>query len=236
MANTWTRDDGASLPCMNVYQELVKSHVRQTLEVRFPVVSQTLSPREWSALVDVYFRDLPESKYEGDHVGTDFHAFLESHVGSGHLPISDFYVELAELEWNLLTASQHGSFPADLRSPRPMLNPTLAILEVRYPVVDFYDRWMLDEEFRESPVIPDPLDKSGFVFIFSIPESGLPAAWHATDELLFVFKAIHDRLTVLQAAQLGELAEDDARELMARAIRIGLVIPGSSDDPSAQWL
>jgi len=231
MANTWTRDDGSSLPCMNVYQELVKSHIRQTLELRFPVVSSILSPREWSTVVDLYFRDLPESKYEGDHVGTDFHAFLESQVSGGALPIAEFHVELAELEWNLLVAGQQDRLPSQLRSNRPVLNPTLVILEVRYPVVDFYDRWMLDEEFRENPVIPAPLDKSGFVFLFRVPDSGLPAAWHATDELLFVFKVIHDRMTLQQAAELGELVEDDARELIARAMRIGLVIPSSGDDP-----
>ncbi len=227
MSDDWNSRD-SSLSGMTVYQELVKSNIQRVLEGCFPVVSQVLAGPEWREVVHEYFLLFPEARYETDHVGSDFPAFLTEHLARGTLPITLFHVELAELEWNLRTvACEPDLIQIHQPGPRAVLNPTLVILEVHYPVVSFWDQWLLDEGFRESFTVPESWEEPRFVFLFRTPE-GMAVAHDGTDELLFTFKVVLDGLSLIEAAALGEITPEDVRELIRRGIRLGLILPPAS--------
>lgn len=209
---------------LSVYQQFVMDHVRQALERLFPILFEVTSGPLWNQIVLGYFDSLPESQYDFPLHVSGFPPFLRRELDAGRLELSGFHVELAELEWNeSVVRNSQSTLPLVASFGFPVLNPTLVILEVDYPIVDFLDRWELEESFRDQPEIPEPLESSAFVFLFREPSSGFAVLYEGREDLLFVFKIVHERLGLEEAARLGELSLNDVKSFVDRAIRIGLV-------------
>lgn len=215
---------GAPENRLAVYAGFVKQHVRTALEKNYTALGPVLGRDTWDELVDRYFREHPPGDYELNAAASGFRAFLQGLVEKGLYGLNRFHLELAELEWQ-----EWAVYASEVALPRPgdltgpVLNPTLVILDLDHPVVDYLDAFRRRDDARD-PVPPTPEPSRQTVFVFRHPVTLKNAYLKADTRDLFAFKMVHDGLTVAEAVREAGLAEDTVRGILDGAVRAGLVL------------
>jgi len=212
---------------ITLYPEFVLEHVRNILAKNFTVLAGLFPPEEWEGIVREYFHTHPPDHYEMNANAARFPAFIHRLAGEGRFGIGAFHQELAEMEWQeWLAFSSPRRIPAPEDLGAPALNPTLTVLELSFPVVEYSDRWE-EERVNGFPngVPPVPGEKDpGIVFVFRHPRSQEAVVIRAADPHLFVFKVVHDAIPLDRAAPEAGIDLPGAESLMVDAEKTGLII------------
>jgi hypothetical protein len=212
-----------------LYAGFVRGHVRTAVEKNHAVLADVLRGPVWEALLAGFFREHPPVSYELNAAAEPFRAFLAGRVAAGAEGLTPFHVEIAELEWQEWAAySSEAEAAVPEGSNVPVLNPTLRILSLDYPVAAFVEAWRraVRSGASERPPAPTAVAPE-VVFVFRDPTSQLAVFYRATEPLLFALKVAADGLDVTQAAEISGLPEPDVRATLARAAGAGLIVfPG----------
>lgn len=207
-----------------VYASFVRQHVRTAVEKNHSVLAALLAGPLWEALLDGYFRSHPPTAYELNEAAAGFRDFLAAEATAGRL--LPFHLELAELEWQEWVAYGHPArIPGEEEVTRPILNPTLCVLQFQYAVSGFVEAWReAEREGRpgrpEVPTRPSPET----VLVFRDPASDLAHFYRASDALLFSLKVVVDGMDIPEAAAIAGVSESVVRDLLDRAASIGLIV------------
>jgi hypothetical protein len=219
---------GAPVERLAVYQNFVKSHIATVLEKDFPILRSVLGQAIWSRMVNGYFQEYPADSYELNQCAKAFPEYLDALLEIGEIPeLTGFHAELALHEW-----TEFEVFSSETRIPHPgdilhpILNPTLEILEFDYPVSVFVRDFRLAEQQGIEAKRPDIpfLASPEVVFILRHPQSQLALFYRASDQELFAFKLLHDKIDPKNAELRSGLNKDVIIDLMMDAAHKGLAI------------
>lgn len=210
-----------------LYPEFVLEHVRNILVKNFPALAGLLAAEDWEEIVREYFRTNPPDHYEMNANAARFPGFLHQLAEQGRFGIGEFHLELAELEWlGWLAFSSPKRIPLPAEVREPVLNPTLTVLELNFPVVEYLRSWE-EERARGFPggVPPVPEEKNGgIVFVFRHPGTHEAVEQRATDPGLFAFKVVHEGIPLDQAAEEAQIRRSEAESLLLDAEKTGFIV------------
>ena len=210
-----------------LYPEFVLEHVRSILAKNFAALAGLFSAEDWEEIVREYFRTHPPDHYEMNANAARFPAFLAQLAEQERFGIAEFHLELAELEWlEWVAFSTPKRIPAPAEIWDPMLNPTLTVLQLNFPVAEYLGRW---EEERErgfpDGVPPVPKEKDGgMVFVFRHPKTHRAVVKRATDPDLFALKVVYESIPLNQAAEEARIRPSEAEALLLNAEKTGFVL------------
>jgi len=218
---------GAPVERLAIYQQFARNHIDNVLKKNYTVLAGLFS-EQWDELVDGYLAEYPPGSYELNRNAARFREYLATLALDPARGITEFHLELAELEWTEFSVyASQVEIPTPEEVTRPMLNPTLQILALKNPVAEYVDRWRAsggDKSHRPdilSPASPET------VFVLRHPVSGLALYLKADHSLLFAFKVAHEGANVAEAAKLAGISETDAVGILHRAADAGLIVlPG----------
>ncbi|RJO64844.1 MAG: hypothetical protein C4523_17570 [Myxococcales bacterium] len=216
-----------------VYQRFAQNHVRAFLEKNFEILAALVGGETWEPLVAGYFAAHPSRHYELNANAAAFPDYVAARAARVELGLTPFHAELAEVEWREFEVFVD---PEEIARPEQLtaavLNRTLVILQLKYPVAEFIAEWREAEKASDASLRPaTPTEESPeIVFVMRHPESDGALVRRADDGLLFAFKMLHDRMDVRQAMEVSGLSEAEVRAILERAARLGLVIFPDSHD------
>jgi len=209
------------------YPESVLDHVRNILAKNFPALASLFSTEVWEKMVLEYFRRYPPHHYEMNANAARFPEFLHSMAEEGRFGIGEFHLELAAVEWMqwvVFSSPEKIPVPGEIRGL--LVNPTLAVLQLSFPVADYLRRW--EEESakgfpRGVPPVPEEED-GGIVFVFRHPGTHEPVVQRATDPELFAFKVAHESIPLPQAAEEARISLREAESMLSSAGKAGFIL------------
>jgi len=210
-----------------LYPEFVLDHVRDVLQKNFSALVSLFSAEQWEVIVREYFRTNPPDHYEMNANAARFTGFLHQMAEQGRFGIGEFHLELAEVEWlEWVAFSSPKRIPGPAEIEEPILNPTLTVLELNFPVAEYLRTW--EEERAKGfpggvPQVPEE-EKGGIVFVFRHPGTHEAQVRRASDPELFAFKVIHEGIPLAQAAEEARIGLPEGEAILARAERTGFVI------------
>jgi hypothetical protein len=210
-----------------LYPEFVLDHVRNILEKNFSALASLFSADEWDGIVREYFRTNPPDHYEMNANAARFPGFLHRMVEQGRVGIAEFHLELAEVEWlEWVAFSSPKKIPGPAEIEEPILNPTLTVLELNFPVAEYLRTWE-GERAKGFPggVPPVPEgEKGGIVFVFRHPGTHEAHVLRARDPELFALKVVQEAIPLNQAAEEARIGPPEAEAILVGAERMGFVI------------
>ncbi|PKN54497.1 MAG: hypothetical protein CVU56_26180 [Deltaproteobacteria bacterium HGW-Deltaproteobacteria-14] len=209
---------------LGIYRGFVHDHVSGILDKLYPYVRAHLGSQIWAELVAAYFREVPARHWELNACGEAFPAWLDARIAAGDGPgVDPFHVALAELEWEQFVVYMHAAtVPAGEHLEAPVLNPTLSLLDLAYPVV----RFIVDhpEVGDVGPAIPVPAAARRLALLFRRPGTWRVAYYQGSDDLLFALKVVHEQIPLAVAAEAVHQPIAVARAAVDHAIAVGLVL------------
>lgn len=206
------------------YADTVYEHVHDILRKNFTALAEVLGEATFASLVRQYYALHPAQAFELNEDAAPFREFLASRASRGEGALGEVHLELAELEWQEFVAYVHpAQIPARRWLSRPTINPTLAILQLDYPVADFLDAWRQRGENGDAPELPSA-PRPETVFVLRHPESENAIFVAASDALLFAFKVVHDGAEPSQAARAAGVPEALVHEVLREASDWGIVL------------
>lgn len=213
---------GADARRLAIYRDFVARHVADALDKNF-VYTRALLGDHWGALVDRYYRERPAHHWELNAAGEAFPDFLEEQRAAGHGRLTPFHVVLAQFEWEEWVAFAHPArIPAPEEVQAPALNPTLAVLESPYALVDFLVAHR-DALSPELP-LPAPLPAPQTLLVFRHPVGLLANAVAAGTDLLLAMKMAAEAIPVAAAAEATGRTAADVRTALGAAAERGVII------------
>jgi uncharacterized protein len=215
---------GAPVERLEVYAGFVRRHVRSVVTKDYPILSEVLAPEVWARLLDRFFAEHPSRHYELNANAGPFRELLSQEASLPDGEVGEAHVELAELEWQELVAYfSTEEIPDASAVSIPTLNPTLRVLQLAWPMASFVDAWREADTPSQRPTLPDaPAPETALVLRH--PRTHLALLHRADDGLLFALKIAHDRIPQTEAAAAVGIPEPDARALLERADRLGLIV------------
>ncbi|MBW2731354.1 MAG: putative DNA-binding domain-containing protein [Deltaproteobacteria bacterium] len=213
-----------TIPCLMSYQDFVKDPIIDALASNYESVAALLPKTRWEALVQRFFHERPAHDFELNACVASFADFLEERITAGDEGLNPALVELARLEW------QEFACYADEREvattlETPQLNPTLAILELSYPVAAVLKAFRAREDGDPIPTLPTTTTPSPErIFVFREPRDHMAVFYPANDALLFALKMGVEGVTAEQAAEQARLSLSVVTSIVENAREIGLLI------------
>ena len=209
---------------LGIYRGFVHDHVVGILDKLYPYVRAHLGPQVWAGLVAAYFREVPAQHWELNACGEAFPTWLDARLAAGDAAgVDPFHVALAEFEWEQFVVYMHAAtVPEAEHLDAPVLNPTLSILDLAYPVV----RFVVDhpEVGAVTPDVPVPAAVRRLALLFRRPGTWRVAYYQGSDDLLFALKVVHEQIPLAMAADAAHQPLEVARAALAHAITVGLVV------------
>lgn len=213
---------GAPVERVAIYQDFVRDHVRTLLEKNYQVTAEVMGSGAWEALVRRFFETRPARHYELNANAEALVELIDECIARGSDEIVPFHRDLATLEWTeWLVYADRAEMPEPSRLDRAVLNPTLVILSLAWPVSGFVQAWRAAKDAATRPPLPSAPDPEQ-VFVYR--DRGLARFVRADPGLLFAFKIAHDGLTVAQAADLSGLDPVTVAAVVRQASEAGVVI------------
>ncbi|BBM85634.1 HvfC/BufC family peptide modification chaperone [Candidatus Uabimicrobium amorphum] len=218
---------GTSEKRLEIYQRFVRNHVTKTLAKNFVMLRRLVKKEIWQGLRDEYFKNYPATGWQLNDTSKSFVDFIAKKVREEKMFAGEeFYIELAQFEWEEVVV-----YCSELITPKPheietpVLNPTLSIMDFRYPIGTFIyywrnkkrkDPWIIEKEYlKEQPQM---------LFLIRHPQEQRVFFHVATDPLLFAFKVVHDQISLPDAIKLSGQTEDTVRKILADAHQAGIII------------
>lgn len=224
---------GAPVERLAAYQGFVAHHIEGILEKIYTVLPQLMEAADWRALRDRYFSEVPATDFEMNANAAAFPQWLEGLIEADEVDLREVHVELCQLEWSEFAAyADEAVLPAPETLARPVLNPTLRILDLSHPVSAFLEAWR-DSCERSRPALPrHPAPE--VVFVFRDPRTLNHHFQAASDPLLFAFKVVHDQLGVAEAATQAGADEATVQRVLEQAAEVGIVLLPSREAPTTK--
>jgi|GEM_PF-2209291 len=218
---------GVDAARLSIYRGFVHDHVTGILDKLYPYVRAHVGPEAWAELSARFFREVPATHWELNACAQPFAAWLDRKLADGDAPsaVTPFHVALAELEWEEFAVYMHeASVPTPESVTEPVLNPTLSLLELGYPVV----RFLVDhpEASVVTPDTPTPAPERRVALVFRRPGTWRVAYYLGSDDLLFALKVVHEQIPLAMAADAVHQPVEVARAALRHAADIGLVVAG----------
>ena len=213
---------GADPRRLAVYRDFVARHVIDALDKNF-VYTRALLGDDWAALASRYFRERPAHHWELNAAGEAFPDFLEAERAAGHAGLTPFHVVLAQFEWEeWLAYANPARIPGPEELQAPALNPTLAVLESPYALVDF----LVAHRAELSPAVslPPLLDAPDTLLVFRHPVEQLANAVAADADLLLAMKMAVEGIPVAVAAGATGRSVAAVRAALTTAGERGIVV------------
>ncbi len=210
-----------------LYPEFVLDHVRNILVKNFPALASLFSSEEWEGIVREYFAAHPPDHYEMNANAARFPAFLHQMAEKGRFGILEFHLELAEvewLEWTAFASPEKIPLPEEIREP--MLNPTLTVLELKFPVVQYLRTWSRERARGFTggvPPVPGEA-RGGIAFVFRHPGTHEAVVRETTDPDLFALKVVYESIPLERAAEEAHISVLQAKALLHHAQKAGFVL------------
>ncbi|MFC1610253.1 putative DNA-binding domain-containing protein [Myxococcota bacterium] len=208
------------------YQRFVKAHIESVLEKNYTTFKAVIGVDVWRRLVDQFFERYPADDYELNACVRNFPEYVAHLAEEQKHGLGEVHVELVDFEQREFAVyADEVEIPAPDELTAPVINPTINILQVSYPIGSFVSQWRAWEDGRasEPPAVPKE-SEAETVFVLRHPKSLRHVYVTANDVLLFAFKVVHDDLTVDQAAARARTAVGDVTTALREAKRVGLVI------------
>lgn len=227
---------------LELYRRFLRGHIVGVLAKDFPLVRASLPTETWDGLVDSFYRAHPAESVELNRAAEAFPAFLEAADAARWPGLTPSHASLAAFEWaEFVTYTHEGRVPAHGEVTEPTLNPTLSVVSLPVPVLEYVVEGLEagDGAPRAGINPPPPKAASGdgpeLVLFFRPPppplaagtyaaEPGRVAFYRATDDLLFALKVTHDGLDPAAAAMAAGLDPTAAAQAVAHAASVGLVL------------
>jgi len=204
------------------YQTFVRGHVDGILEKNFTVLPELLGHDAWRSLRLRYFLEIPARHFEINSNAAAFPGWLAELVEDGEPGLTEAHVELCELEWQEFAAFADEVEQRDLHAlDGPVLNPTLRVLNFRYPIAAFLAAWRRSTP-GARPAMPGEQSPE-IVFVFRDARTLDHAFVEADDNLLFAFKVVHDQLTLKVAAAAVGSDEATVLRTLEQAADVGIL-------------
>jgi len=216
---------GANPVRLEIYRELVAGHVVDAVDKNFPYL-RALIRDGWDRLVADYERAHPPAHWEVNHAAAGFCDFVAAELAGGRAGLDPFHPVLAQFEWEeWLAYSNPAAMPAPAGADRPLLNPTLTVLESPYPLLAF----LAEHRDRLSPAtpLPAPLPDPCTILVFRHPVSLLAHSALADDRLLLAIKIAAEGMTVADAARATGADPAALAGAVADAAACGVIVASS---------
>ncbi|MDF1562760.1 MAG: DNA-binding domain-containing protein [Deltaproteobacteria bacterium] len=210
---------------LTIYRNFVRHHVVSVVEKNHPM-SWALLGESAGELAGGFYLSHPARSWELNRAAEPFADFLEALHAAGDARVPAFAVALARFEWECFAAyadEAREPEPASLKAPTP--NPTLRVLQVAFPLVD----WVLEHDARASrgeppPPPPEPLEAPETVLVFRHPERLIASYYRGSDPLLFALKVSLEGIPLEEAARQSGQRQEEAGALLERAAGLGLIL------------
>lgn len=216
---------GLEVTGLRLYRNFFRRHHREILSTAYRVLFSALPDDVVERLVREYQATHPMSEREINANAAAFPGWLATRAEAGDPDLGEFHVELALLERQRFEAY---SDPQELPGPEatPTLNPTLRVLEVRYPLASWLGTWSAALASGEpKPEVPAPGDQPEILLVCRDPDSLHARVVRGTPPLLFALKMLHEGLGPAEAgAQAGRdatFALDALEQARAHGVVIG---------------
>lgn len=212
---------------LRLYQSFFRRHHREILELPYRILFSTLDEDTAADLVRGYQADHPMSQREINANAAAFPEWLAARVAGGAAGVSEFHAELAVLERERFARY---ATPVELPAPDtlagPTLNPTLEVLQLRYPVADYVDAWAAAQAAGAPPppAPARPAPEPELLFVYRDPASLEGRACRAGPRLLFAFKVLHDGLSPEAAALEAGRDPDFVAAALQAAVEQGVAL------------
>jgi len=205
-----------------IYQGFVRDHVTGILTSQFPRVEAAMPAAAWSAVQHGFFETHPPTDWELNEAAAPFPDYLAGQLGLVD-GLALFHLSLAQFEraqWGAYSDPATIPHPGDL--DRPVVNPTLRILELPCPVVDQVVVFDRGDGFTEPP--PDASDGPERVLFFRHPERLTSAYWRVTERFVLALATTQEGHTPEEAAAAFGCRAEDVLDALSRAAETGLCI------------
>lgn len=218
---------GTSEKRLEIYQRFVRNHVIKTLAKNFTMFRRLVKKEAWQGLRDEYFKNYPPTGWRLNDTCKSFVDFIAQKVREEKMfGGEEFYIELAQFEWEeVIVYCNELVIPKANEIESPLLNPTLSIMDFRYPIGKFIyfwrnkqrkDPWITEKEYLK----PQPQ----MLFLVRHPQEQRVFFHVATDPLLFAFKVVHDQISLEDAVKLSGQTPQTVRKILADAHQAGIII------------
>ena len=213
-----------------IYQRFVRGHVDDVLDHDFPMVRALVPEASWQALQDGYFAAHPAGHWELNRAAEAFPGYVAERAAGGLTGVTAFHADLAAFEWEQFVAFVNPEvLPAPEALEAPVLNPTLSVLSLAYPVLALAEAYDADALDPATP-IPGPVDPPEVMLVFRHPTRHFASYLRATDDLLFAVKVVHEGLDPAEAAAAVGATAELAEAAIRKAVDAGLVIAPAPAD------
>jgi hypothetical protein len=219
---------GADARRLGLYRDFVADHVTSALADNFVYTRALLGPA-WDGLAADYFHSRAPRHWELNTSGEEFADYLEARRAAGHPALQPFHVVVAQFEWEEWLAYAHEArIPAPAELSAPALNPTLAVLEAPYALIDFLaaHKRELSPALALPPLLPAPQT----TLVFRHPVELIAHAVVADPPLLLAMKMAASAVSVAEAAAAtGQSAAVIAAALAGAAARGVIILPENQE-------
>lgn len=216
---------------LSIYPSFIKGHIIRMIDRSFKSLKSLFDAKSWESLTDKYFREYPADDWRYYRCVEHFPEFIQGLKSLPDFKIQDFHVELAQFEWTeLMVYSSEIILPKKNEIRSRQLNPTLAVLSLNYPVVNFVnceraeslskneEHWMKEKNYLEKLSAPKT------VFFFRSPKTQYAVYTQATDRELFAFKMVHDDISEKEAAKLSGQTLAVIQSVLKESVQLGLIL------------
>jgi hypothetical protein len=213
---------GADVARLTIYRDFVQTHIVDALEQNF-VYTRAILGDEFAPLARDFFHSRAPSHWELNSSGEGFADYLEQRRAAGHPVLQPFHVVLAQFEWEEWLAFAHeDEVPDPDDVAEPVLNPTMAVVQSPYPLIDF----LTDHKDELSPALAVPalLPELQTILVFRHPIDLIANAVAADDELLLAMKIAASHIAIADAAAATNQPEAAIRAALDRAARCGVIV------------
>lgn len=212
---------------LRLYRNFFRRHHREILATPYRVLFSLLDEESRDRITREYRLTHPMAYREINANARAFPAWLAERVQGGLEPeLGEFHVELATLERARFEAYSNRREVHGDDSGSRRLNPTLAILQFRYGVADFVERWSAAIEEGRAPPLPpsEAATEPEVILVYRDPTSLHGRIARGTPRLLLAVKMLHEGRSSEEVGKLSGRGPEFAEEALQVAADVGLVL------------
>ncbi|HEY3546838.1 MAG TPA: putative DNA-binding domain-containing protein [Propionicimonas sp.] len=217
---------GAAASRARIYQESARGHIDDVLAKNYATLRAVLGPDVWRRVADGFFAARPPSDFELNACVAALPEYLEELLERGEPGIEASHCEIAHLE-RLEFAVYVSCEELPAGTGAAAINPTLEVLQTRYPVATFVEAWRRWEVGESAKPDLPRTEAPQTVLVFRDSRTEVYAFDVADAGLLLALKVVVEAMAVQDAARAAGIAEVDVARAVERASSLGIVVQPS---------
>ncbi len=216
---------------LSIYPRFVKSHVTKFLDQNFLSLKTLFDGVTWKKILDQYFKEYPPAHWQLFRCAEAFPSFIQSLKEKNLYGIQNFYVELSEFEWmEAVIYHEEERISQIFALQEPLVNPTLAILNTYYPLVQFAnvtrskENCLEEKEWIQNKRYLSLFDQEQIIFLFRNPITLILNCCVPTDRMLLAVKIIHEKISLQEASRAMDQDLTNLYAVLEEAQSLGLIV------------